>query len=90
MTATNLKLTETTVSATAIRMRLADEAGSEASAWIEFQVPLAGLELPRNPTDLGDPNTRLLAEVRLAALRAARDAIGVETQRLSDLVDRKR
>ena len=86
-----MKIVETTILESSIRIRLADHPDHElATHWIELEVPIAGLELPSKPHDLGDPETRLLAEVRLAALRHARDAIGAETQRLASLVDQKR
>ena len=42
---------------------------------------------PKRPRD---PELQYLAEVRLAALRYARDVIGEETQRLSSLAGRNR
>jgi hypothetical protein len=84
-----MKLIETTVSATTVRMRYADDADSEnPGEWLEFEVKLASLV---NPSDtkqpLGDPELQFLAEVRRAALRYVRDAIGEETQRLAGLAN---
>ena len=86
-----MKLLETTLTETTVRMRYADHADvSKASQWLEFQVPLAGMRLPlsHGEEEFGDdPDIRLLAEVRLAALRSLRLLIGEETRRLSQLRD---
>ena len=87
-----MKLTETTLTETAIRMRYADSADpAKATQWLDFQVPLAGIALPAGVGEepLGDPERQLLAEVRLAALRYARGLIGDETRRISELLDRR-
>ena len=84
-----LKLIETTVLETTVRMRYADDVDpAKATQWIDFQVPLAELQSPNGRVELGDPESRYLAEIRLAALRHARDVIGAETQRLSNLAGR--
>jgi hypothetical protein len=88
-----MKLIETAVTETAVYMRLADHADPEkAKHWIDFQVPFEKLMVPagmgENP--LGDPELRSLAEVRLAALRYAREIIAAETQHLSGLVAHRR
>jgi hypothetical protein len=62
----------------------------EAEYWIDFQVPLDELKHPQTNNPLGDPEKQFLSEVRLAALRYARDVIGDETQRLSKLAGRIR
>ncbi|MBJ7542335.1 hypothetical protein [Rhodomicrobium udaipurense] len=83
-----MKLIETTITGTSVRMRYADhEDAAKATQWVDFQVPISELHLP-SETALGDPEPRSLALVRLAALRYARDVIGSETQRLSNLVNR--
>lgn len=85
-----MKLIETVVTETAVRMRYADRP-QDATAWIDFQVPLAELVHPaQTSVPLGDPERQLLAEVRLAALRHVRDVIGGETQRLQELRGRTR
>jgi hypothetical protein len=84
-----MKLIETKILETTVRMRYADDADpAKASQWIDFQVPLAELLSPNGRVELGDPESRYLAEIRLVALRYVRDAIGAETQRLSSLADR--
>ena len=82
-----LKLIETTILPTVVRMRYADQPDpASAVEWFEFQVPLAPLTAPIGPGEpLGDPELRNVAEVRLAALRYVRDVISAETQRLSNL-----
>jgi hypothetical protein len=85
-----MKLIETTVTETVVRMRYADDDDSaKAKKWIDFQVPLAALSDPRTPGHpLGDTDSRFLASVRLAALCYARDVISEEIQQLSRLADR--
>lgn len=87
-----MKLIETTVLESSVQMRFADDADREkASEWIEIRVPTDSLRDPfAGASPLGDLDKRLLAEVRLVALRYARDVIGDETQRLSELVNRRR
>lgn len=89
MTST-LQLLLTNVSQNHVRMRYANHADpAQATEWLDFQVPLKSLadpEIPQNP--LGNVETALVAEVRLAALRYAREAIVAETQRLSTRHDR--
>lgn len=86
-----MKLVVTAITETHIRMRYADSHDSaKATQWLEFQLPLAGLDVAVNSTakiPLGDPELARLVEVHLAALRAARDVIGGETQRYSRLRD---
>jgi hypothetical protein len=84
-----MKLIETIVSETSVRMRYADDADpAKAIEWVDFQVSLSELLSPNGQAKLGDPESRFLAEIRLAALRYVRDAIGGETQRLSSLASR--
>jgi hypothetical protein len=84
-----MTLIETIVSETSIRMRYADhEDPVRATQWLDFKVLIADLKSPDQHNLLGDPETRFLAEVRLAALRHARDIIGDETKRLSNLANR--
>jgi hypothetical protein len=86
-----MKLIETTILANAVHMRFADHHDpKEAEYWIDFQVPLDELKHPQTNNPLGDPEEQFLSEVRLAALRYARDVIGDETQRLSKLAGRIR
>jgi hypothetical protein len=87
-----MKLVETTVTATSVRMRFADDMDpAKATIWIDFQVPLSELRHPTNEQkSLGDPELQFLAEVRLAALRFVRGTIAGETQRLAELHSRTR
>lgn len=85
-----MKLIQTSLTATTVRMRYADDAdAAKAQHWIDFQVPLS--ELKRlSETPLGDPELRALGEVRLTALRYVRGIVGDETQRLAQLLNRIR
>jgi hypothetical protein len=86
-----MKLVETKVAESTVRVRFADHVDPlKAANWIDMQLPLAELRDPYGEGDLGDPELRYLAEVRLAALRSARDVIGAEIQRLSNLYTRLR
>ena len=87
-----MKLIETTVLEKMVRMRYADNVDPvKATQWIDFQVPLALLELPSVNGDhpLGDPESRYLGSIQQAALRYARDLIGAETQALADRVGQR-
>jgi hypothetical protein len=85
-----MKLIATTITETAVHMRYADNAdAAKAKTWIDFQVPLEQLTLPPE-RPLEDPELQYLAEVRLAALRYAREVIFAENQRLSSLANRMR
>jgi hypothetical protein len=85
-----MKLFETKVTDKAVRMRFADDGDpAKAEQWVEFQIPLADLKHPHAQNHpLQDPEIQLVAELRLSALRAVRDVIGEEIQRLSGLVAR--
>lgn len=86
-----MKLTETSVTETAIRMRFADDVDpAKATQWLDFQVPLAGLLHPNNQVELVQPDLQFLGEVRRAALAYARGIIADETQRIAALLDRRR
>jgi hypothetical protein len=84
-----MKLIETAVLETTVRMRYSDNADPEkAKEWFEFEAPIAPLTLPTGSGEvpLGKLHSRYLASIQLAALRYVRDAIGAETQRLAGLV----
>jgi hypothetical protein len=86
-----MKLLETTVLETTVRMRYADNADpTKAVAWLAFEVPIAPLTLPTTNGEmpLGDHHMRYLASIQQAALRYVRDVIGEETQRLASLSGR--
>jgi hypothetical protein len=88
-----MRLFETSVTATAVRMRYADHPDpTKATQWVDFQVPIEAQ--PANPAaDPGrtvGPELQLFGEVRLAALRHARAVIGEETRRLTELLDHRR
>jgi hypothetical protein len=83
-----MTIVETTISGLTVKIRLADNTDpAAATEWVELAVLLAPLTLPSSGGDLplGEPNTRRLAAIQLAALRRARDVIGTETQRLVGL-----
>ena len=77
-----MKLIETSVTQTNVRMRYQDTRDpSMPDNWIELQVPLSMLKLPSN-TPLGDPESHFLATVREVALRYVRDVFDAEIVRL--------
>jgi hypothetical protein len=79
---------ETTVSATAIRVRYADHAdASKATEWIDVQVKLSDLKL-LSGTKITNPDTHPLAGLRLTALLHAREVANAEIQRLAEIVRR--
>ena len=83
-----MKLTETTVSTTAVRVRYAD-ASDPPVEWMEIQVPLSLLKEPRREAaGLGDPEFQFLAELHRATLQHVRHAINGEIQRLAELSGR--
>jgi hypothetical protein len=84
-----MTLVETTILSATIRMRYADNADpAKATEWIDIQTALPGL-MNRHGHPLGkEPDLYFLAEVRLAALRFAQEAIDAETRRLANLADR--
>jgi len=84
----SIRIIETSISETHVRMRLADDRDREKSSEsIDFVVEIGPrLTLPGGgDIPLGDHHTRQLASIQLAALRYVRDVIGGETQRLSSL-----
>ncbi len=86
-----LKHVETTISESAIRIRMADNSNQDlATEWVDISVPLsAPLGLPNSnggsDIALGSLATRQFASIQLAVLRYVRDAIAQETQRLGGL-----
>lgn len=88
-----MKLIETSVTATSVRMRFADQVDpAKATRWLDFQVPLDGLLHANNQVQLkiDDLDLQLLGEVRRAALLAARGIIGAESRRIEAQLDHKR
>jgi hypothetical protein len=86
-----MKLIETTVLETTVRMRYADHSDpAKAKEWFAFEVPIAPLTLPASGGDiaLGNHHIRHLGSIQQAALRYVRDAITDETQRLASLSGR--
>jgi hypothetical protein len=80
-----MKLIETVVTDSTVRMRYADNADpAKAKHWIDFQVPLAELRQV-SETPLGDPESHYLSTVRLTALRYVRGKADGEIQRLLNL-----
>lgn len=80
-----IRLIETVVSGTSIRMRFADQTNpADAKEWIEFQVPLSPLKLLNQNTEeipLGPVEKRSLELVREAALRYVQNVISEEMRR---------
>jgi hypothetical protein len=81
-----MTIVETTILPAAIRLRLADEADpTKAKEWIDFQVPLAPLQLLAESSGvespLGPPEKRNLSTIRAAALRYVQKAIAEEIRR---------
>lgn len=83
-----MKLVQTMLTETAVRMRYADHADpAQAKEWIDFQWKLADLKDHGNRS-LGDPELLYLAELHRAALLQVRDAASAEIQRISKKADR--
>jgi hypothetical protein len=82
-----MKLIETTILETTIRMRYADNADpAKATQWLDFQVPLSALIDPRTEDHkLSDIQKRFLATIQQAALRHVRGLISDENTRLAPL-----
>jgi hypothetical protein len=70
-----MKIIETTVSKTTIRVRFSDGLDHPIE-WIDFQVKLADLKL-------GETELQYLGELQKEALRCARATINVESERLA-------
>ncbi len=83
-----MKLIETTVSETTVRMRYADNAdAAKATQWVDIQVPIAGL-VRGSGTPLSDPSGLKLSITQATVLHAVQDLIGVEMSRLANLANR--
>jgi hypothetical protein len=81
-----MQLIETKILPNAVYMRLADDPDRQrADVWIEFQVHLDELKIPRGAVEeeLGDIEKRHVGSVRLAALNYARDLINEEIHGLA-------
>jgi hypothetical protein len=80
-----IKLVETAIRPTAVRLRYADhDDPNKATEWIDLQFMAASLKHPKTDNALGDLEPRFLLEIQGAALRRARDVIDTEIQRLRD------
>jgi hypothetical protein len=80
-----MKLIETTILETTVRMRFADNADpAKAIEWLEFQVPLAALKVPDSEVELPleKLNARYLGSIRQAALQHARQIIAAEIPKI--------
>ena len=85
-----MKLVETTVSEDFVRLRLADDASwAKAAEWVDLRAPLQSLR-HRRGDPIAPPESQLLLEVQIAALRHAQAAIRTEIGRLEGLVGRSR
>jgi hypothetical protein len=85
-----MKLLETAISETHVRMLLADADTKEAAnQWIEFRVPVSALvDQSGTKQPLGSPESHFVGGVQLAALFQALTVIADETQRLRSVADR--
>ena len=83
-----MKIVETTISETSIRMRYADSSDPlKATEWIDFQLKLSELKRPSG-TKLGEPEPLHLAELRRAALQCVQDLLDNEIRRLRESSNR--
>jgi hypothetical protein len=80
-----LKLIETTISPTAVRLRYADNSDpTKATQWMDIQAPIAELMEPRREqAKLGEAELQYLAELHRAVLQYGRHVINGEIQRLA-------
>jgi hypothetical protein len=83
-----MKLIETTISETTVRMRFADNPDpAQAKEALEFAVPLATLRLDEANL-LGDPTRRTLGATQRAALYRVQVALGEAEQAISKTLGR--
>ena len=86
-----MHIVETILRPLTAKLTIANNSDPElATERIDFAFPLSALKDPQSQRQLGQPDDHFVSEVRLAILRYARDAIGVEIQRLSELAGRSR
>jgi hypothetical protein len=80
-----MQLVQTSFSEGFVHIRYANHADpARSTEWIDFQAPISELRDPQNrQMGLGNLDTLLIGEFRLAALRHAREALAAETQRLA-------
>jgi hypothetical protein len=82
------KLVATTVSDTAVHIRLADAINPDhVVEWIDIQSSIQTMTVADQNGEhpLAPLGKRMLATIQISALRHARDAISAEIQRLSNL-----
>ena len=80
-----MKLVETAIRATTIRLRYANaDDPSTATEWIDIQFTADDLKHPSAGNTLGDLAPKFLLEIQAAVLHRARDEIDGEIQRLRD------
>jgi len=73
----SVQLIVTTIADATIHMRYADDHDPKmVKEWVDFQLPLKGMELPSGP--LGDIRERSLRLIQAAALRKVRDLVDAE------------
>lgn len=85
-----MKLIETCVAETTVRMRFADNAdATKASEWIDFQLPTANLKR-ESDTRISTPALVPLGAIRVAALQHVRDVIDEEIRNAQGQLDRNR
>ena len=81
-----LKLIETTVSETTVRLRYADDPNAPTE-WLDFQVRNVNLKLPSG-TMMTERDMHALGAVKLAALRHVLAVTDAEIARIRDLITR--
>jgi hypothetical protein len=80
-----MKLVETAIRATTIRLRYANaDDPSTATEWIDIQFAADDLKHPSTGNSLGDLAPKFLLEIQATVLHRARDEIDGEIQRLRD------
>jgi hypothetical protein len=76
-----MKLMETNVSGSSVRMQFANDPNPAlATEWLEFEAPIDLLKT-QAASPLSDPSARRLVVVQLALLHQMRDAIDEEVRR---------
>jgi hypothetical protein len=76
---------ETTISAAAVHVRLADTIDpAKSTQWVDVQFPLEALKHPTNGTAITEPADQFLGELQGAALGRALQVIQAEIRRLKN------
>jgi len=82
-----IKLVETAIRPTTIRLRYADaDDPAAATEWIDLHFAAKDLKNPKSGNPLGNLEPRYLLEIQAAALHHARDIMEAEIQRLNEVM----